>query len=212
MKANYVLELLISGQIDALKEAAEREVREQAYKQAGGDKARLKAIQKFAKQAAVENDIRPTLAGAWIDDKGRMCMVDGHSAYRLKQCYPDVKMAQDGNRVFDIERAMQVNGDRFHIKAGDILEGYAKAKAEAKAAGIPWSKAKLKRPVLMAGSCWNVEFLVTFARIMGDCDIIKAGELSPLYASNEIGEGLVLPIHPKAALKAVCTIPAERKG
>ena len=212
MKAIYVLEMLNSGELDILKESAEKEIREQAYKQAGGDKARLKAVQKFAKQAAVENDIRPTLAGAWIDDKGRMCMVDGHSAYRLKQCYPDVKMAQDGDRVFDIERVMKAEGDRFYVKAGDILEGYAKAKAEAKAAGIPWSKAKLHRPVLMAGSYWNVELLATFARIMGDCDITKAGKLSPLYASNEIGEGVVLPIHPKAAQRAVCEIPAERKG
>ena len=212
MKASYVLELLIAGQIDALKEAAEKEIREQAYKQTGGDKARLKAVQKFAKQAAVKNDTRPTLAGAWVDDNGRMCMVDGHSAYRLKQCYPDVKMAQDGNRVFDIEQVMKAEGDRFYVKAGDILEGYAKAKAEAKAAGIPWSKAQLHCPVLMAGSYWNVEFLATFARIMGDCDITKAGELSPLYASNEIGEGVVLPIHPKAAQRAVCEIPVERRG
>ena len=42
MKAIYVLEMLNSGELDILKESAEKEIREQAYKQAGGDKARYK--------------------------------------------------------------------------------------------------------------------------------------------------------------------------
>lgn len=212
MKANYVLELLIAGQIDALKEAAEKEIREQAYKQAGGDKGKLSAIRKFANQTKkLHSDLgRRGIDGAWVEN-GKMCIVDGHSAYRFNQVYPDVAMASDGNR-FDLDTVMKPQGDVYHVKAVDILEGYAKAKAEAKAAGIPWSKAKLDRPVLMVGSCWNVEFLATFARIMGDCDITKAGELSPLYANNETGECVVLPIHPKAAPKAVLEIPVERRG
>lgn len=213
MKANYVLELLIAGQIDALKEAAEREVREQAYKQAGGDKSRLKAIQKFAEQARAEAESRGRVGvdGAWIEQE-KMCIVDGYSAYRLNQVYPDVVMASDGSR-FDLSRVMKSQGEAYHIKAGDILEGYAKAKAVAKSTGKPWSKAKEQHIVTMVGSYWDIERLATFAKIMGDCDITTLGGLNCLYGKNEVGEGVVMPIKPKAVnLTAVCEIPVERKG
>lgn len=212
MKASYVLELLIAGQIDALKEAAEKEIREQAYKQAGGDKARLKAVQKFAEQAKTEAEIHGKTGhdGAWIEN-GKMCILDGCSAYRLNQVYPDVVMASDGVR-FELDMVMKPQGEMYHVKAGDILEAYAKAKAAAKATGKPWSKALNQHIVKLAESYWNVEYLATFAKIMGDCNITTAGERIHLYGKNDIGEGVVMPIHPKAVQKAVCEIPVERRG
>lgn len=212
MKASYVLELLTAGQIDALKEAAEKEIREQAYKQAGGDKARLKAVQKFAEQAKAEAEIHGQTGrdGAWIEN-GKMCILDGYSAYRLNQVYPDVVMASDGVR-FELDMVMKPQGEMYHVKAGDILEAYAKAKAAAKATGKPWSKALNQHIVKLAESYWNVEYLATFAKIMGDCNITTAGERSYLYGKNDIGEGVVMPIHPKAVQRAVCEIPVERRG
>lgn len=212
MKASYVLELLTAGQIDALKEAAEKEIREQAYKQAGGDKARLKAVQKFAEQAKAEAEIHGKTGhdGAWIEN-GKMCILDGYSAYRLNQVYPDVVMASDGVR-FELDMVMKPQGEMYHVKAGDILEAYAKAKAAAKATGKPWSKALNQHIVKLAESYWNVEYLATFAKIMGDCNITTAGERSYLYGKNDIGEGVVMPIHPKAVQRAVCEIPVERRG
>lgn len=212
MKASYVLELLIAGQIDALKEAAEKEIREQAYKQASGDKSRLKAVQKFAEQAKAEAEIHGQTGrdGAWIEN-GKMCILDGYSAYRLNQVYPDVVMASDGVR-FELDMVMKPQGEMYHVKAGDILEAYAKAKAAAKATGKPWSKALNQHIVKLAESYWNVEYLATFAKIMGDCNITTAGERSYLYGKNDIGEGVVMPIHPKAVQRAVCEIPVERRG
>lgn len=212
MKASYVLELLITGQIDALKEAAEKEIREQAYKQAGGDKARLKAVQKFAEQAKAEAETHGKTGhdGAWIE-KGKMCITDGYSAYRLNQVYPDVAMASDGVRL-ELDMVMKPQGEVYYVKAGDILEAYAKAKAAAKATGKPWSKALNQHVVKLAESYWNVEYLATFAKIMGDCNITTAGEKIHLYGKNDIGEGVVMPIHPKAAQRAVCEIPVERRG
>lgn len=212
MKASYVLELLIAGQIDALKEAAEKEIREQVYKQAGGDKARLKAVQKFAEQAKAEAEIHGKTGhdGAWIEN-GKMCILDGYSAYRLNQVYPDVVMASDGVR-FELDMVMKPQGEMYHVKAGDILEAYAKAKAAAKATGKPWSKALNQHIVKLAESYWNVEYLATFAKIMGDCNITTAGERIHLYGKNDIGEGVVMPIHPKAVQKAVCEIPVEKRG
>lgn len=212
MKASYVLELLTAGQIDALKEAAEKEIKEQAYKQAGGDKSRLKAVQKFAEQAKAEAEIHGQTGrdGAWIEN-GKMCILDGYSAYRLNQVYPDVVMASDGVR-FELDMVMKPQGEMYHVKAGDILEAYAKAKAAAKATGKPWSKALNQHIVKLAESYWNVEYLATFAKIMGDCNITTAGERSYLYGKNDIGEGVVMPIHPKAVQRAVCEIPVERRG
>lgn len=212
MKASYVLELLTAGQIDALKEAAEKEIREQAYKQAGGDKTRLKAVQKFAEQAKAEAETHGKTGhdGAWIEN-GKMCILDGYSAYRLNQVYPDVVMASDGVR-FELDMVMKPQGEMYHVKAGDILEAYAKAKAAAKATGKPWSKALNQHIVKLAESYWNVEYLATFAKIMGDCNITTAGERSYLYGKNDIGEGVVMPIRPKTAQRAVCEIPVERRG
>lgn len=211
MKANFVLEMLESGELDVLKEAAEKEIREQAYKQAGGDKIRLKAIQEFAKRAKTEAEAHGRTGddGAWIDNE-KMCILDGYSAYRLNQIYPDVTMASDGRR-FNLDAVMEPQGERYHVKAGDILTAYAKAKTAAQVAGIPWSKAKDQRIVAMAGGYWNVEYLATFAKIMGDCDIIMSGTKKPLYGKNEIGEGVVCPVRPKPGAVPVCEIPVERR-
>ena len=209
MKASYVLEMLNSGELDILKESAEKEIREQAYKQAGGDKIRLKAIQKFAEQAKAEAEAhgKTGVDGAWIE-KGKMCILDGYSAYRLNQVYPDV--ASDGIR-FELDMVMKPQGETYHVKAGDILEAYAKAKAAAKATGKPWSKALNQHLVKLAESYWNVEYLATFAKVMGDCDITTAGERVHLYGKNDIGEAVVMPINPKTVESYVCTIPVERR-
>lgn len=211
MKASYVLEMLNSGELDILKESAEKEVREQAYKQAGGDKVRLKAIQKFAEQAKAEAEAHGKTGadGAWVEN-GKMCILDGYSAYRLNQLYPDVVMASDGTR-FELDMVMKPQGEIYHVKAGDILEAYAKAKAAAKATGKPWSKALNQHTVKLAESYWNVEYLATFAKIMGDCDITTAGERVHLYGKNDIGEAVVMPIRPKSVVSYVCTIPVERR-
>lgn len=211
MKASYVLEMLNSGELDILKESAEKEIREQAYKQAGGDKIRLKAIQKFAEQAKAEAEAhgKTGVDGAWVEN-GKMCILDGYSAYRLNQVYPDVTMASDGIR-FELDMVMKPQGETYHVKAGDILEAYAKAKAAAKATGKPWSKALNQHLVKLAESYWNVEYLATFAKVMGDCDITTAGERVHLYGKNDIGEAVVMPINPKTVESYVCTIPVERR-
>lgn len=209
MKASYVLEMLNSGELDILKQTAEREVREQAYKQAGGEKTRLKAIQKFAERAKAKACGKNGVDGAWIEN-GKMCILDGYSAYRLNQVYPDVVMASDGIR-FELDMVMKQQGEIYHLKAGDVLEAYAKAKLAAKTAGKPWSKARDQHIVSMAGGFWDVEFLATFAKIMGDCDITTAGETVHLYGKNDIGEAVVLPIHPKSVGCCVCEIPVERR-
>ena len=211
MKANFVLEMLESGELDVLKEVAEKEIREQAYKQAGGDKIRLKAIQKFAKRAKTEAEAYGRIGddGAWIDNE-KMCILDGYSAYRLNQIYPGVTMASDGHR-FNLDAVMKPQGEVYHVKAGDILAAYTKAKTAAKVAGIPWKKAGQQHIVAMAGSCWNIEFLKTFAQIMGDCDIIMSGTNKPLYGKNEIGEGVVFPVLPKPGTVPVCEILVERR-
>lgn len=211
MKANFVLEMLESGELDVLKEAAEKEIREQAYKQAGGDKIRLKAIQEFAKRAKAEAEAHGRTGddGAWIDNE-KMCILDGYSVYRLNQIYSDVTMASDGCR-FNLDAVMKSQGERYHVKAGDILAAYTKAKTAAKVAGIPWKKAGQQHIVAMAGSCWNIEFLKTFAQIMGDCDIIMLGTNKPLYGKNEIGEGAVCPIIAKPGEIPVCEILVERR-
>ena len=211
MKASYVLEMLNSGELDILKQTAEREVREQAHKQAGGEKTRLKAIQKFAEQAKAraEDYGKAGADGAWIED-GKMCIVDGYSAYRLNQIYPDVVMASDGARL-DLDMVMKQQGEIYHLKAGDVLEAYAKAKLAAKTAGKSWSKARDQHIVSIAGGFWDVEFLATFAKIMGDCDITTAGEKVHLYGKNDIGEAVVMPIRPKSVGCCVCEIPVERR-
>lgn len=211
MKASYVLEMLNSGELDILKETAEKEIRERAYKQAGGNKVRLKAIQKFAEQAKAraEDYGKAGSDGAWIED-GKMCIVDGYSAYRLNQIYPDVVMASDGARL-DLDMVMKQQGEIYHLKAGDVLEAYAKAKLAAKTAGKPWSKARDQHIVSIAGGFWDVEFLATFAKIMGDCDITTAGETVHLYGKNDIGEAVVMPIHSKSVRCCVCEIPVERR-
>ncbi len=211
MKANFVLEMLESGELDVLKEAAEKEIREQAYKQAGGDKIRLKAIQKFAEQARAEAEAHGRTGddGAWIDNE-KMCILDGYSAYRLNQIYPDVTMASDGRR-FNLDAVMKPQGEMYHVKAGDILAAYTKAKTVAKATGKPWSKAIEQHRVKLAESYWNVEYLATFAKIMGDCDIVTAGGKSLLYGKNDIGEAVILPLNPKGIQSYVCTIPVERR-
>ena len=211
MKANFVLEMLESGELDVLKEAAEKEIREQAYKQAGGDKIRLKAIQEFAKRAKAESEAHGRTGddGAWIDNE-KMCILDGYSAYRLNQIYPDVTMASDGRR-FNLDAVMKPQGESYHVKAGDILAAYTKAKTAAKIAGIPWKKAGQQHIVAMAGSCWNIEFLKTFAQIMGDCDIIVPGGKKPFCGKNNIGEGAVCPIIAKPGEIPVCEILVERR-
>ena len=139
-------------------------------------------------------EYRPDICGAWLDSEGRQCLCDGYRAIRLNDPVEGLKEVTTPN-PFDLAKVFptDVQPTVLDIPSSGELKAYIADPASPRkdktvlydfGAGLP-----------MVNAQWLKDMIDIFPDAVVTCD----GATKPLVFISMKGDGLLLPIHKRAA-------------
>lgn len=200
MNNKYILEMLESGKIAALKKAVQDEIYQKELNSTPGAKRRYAAMKRYFRFADDRNDVacKPKQVGEFA------CFCDGFTAVRTKESMNAMPQYDDSkspyinlNKIMDVE---SVSDYTEEINFNEVL-------AESKSKGY-----KFKKNEVIQGNDFTIGFFYNGAYFkVGLLDqafsIINDGEKARVYSSGKatapikiitsIGECVLLPVKPK---------------
>ena len=188
MTATKIIELLTAQRYTDLAALAERELREEAAKAAGG--ASAKKRQQTAERLLNRGDnARPLTKKAWMHD-GKQCLTNGYVGFLLDDAIP-LPMHETAPD-FPLHENFKNLGAGETVAADWGLIAAEEKLHRTKKTGTPCT-------VRLGNSLFNAEYLLTAKTILGGdkLHIETCGGLRPLYMTSENGAAIVLPVRAK---------------
>ena len=168
-----------------------------AEQKRAGKADRFKAALRFSKKCNKEQQAtRPAMAGAWIDDQGRQCILHPHMAVRYDKPFDGLVEAKEGMRPAALDRMMSTYDSSRRLTLPEL--GHLKTmlkldKAEGKLDEHGRSHTKLD------GVTYNTEYLIQLIEMVEPTEAYFSNnrKFPMLVMMGEGARGIVCPINVK---------------